>query len=41
MKAGLDVGYEDTETRAVEAAYLGAPDQDGNRTAYELPDCVG
>lgn len=41
VKAGLDVAYEDTETNAVEAAYLGAPDLAGNRTAYELPECVG
>lgn len=41
VKAGLDLGYEDTEANAVEAAYLGAPDLEGNRTAYDLPECVG
>jgi len=41
VKAGLDVSYEDTEANAVEAAYLGAPDLEGNRTAYDLPECVG
>lgn len=41
VKAGLDLGYEDTEANAIEAAYLGAPDLEGNRTAYDLPECVG
>jgi hypothetical protein len=41
VKAGMDVSYSDTEANAVEAAYLGAPDAQGNRTAYDLPECVG
>ena len=40
IKGGLDIGYTDNESRAVEAAYLGAPDADGDRVAYDLPECV-
>lgn len=40
LKGGIDVGYTDTETRSVNAAYLGAPDTQGNRESYDLPECV-
>lgn len=41
LKASADVAYEDKETTSTQAVYLGAPDADGDRTAYDLPECVG
>ncbi len=29
-----------TGAATTQAAYLGAPDADGNRAAYDLPECV-
>ncbi|CAN5315000.1 hypothetical protein BH18ACT9_BH18ACT9_01060 [soil metagenome] len=40
LKASADFDYEDTDSSSTKAAYLGAPDAEGNRTAYELPECV-
>jgi hypothetical protein len=41
IKGGIDIGYTDSETRSVNAAYLGAPDADGSRQSYDLPECMG
>ena len=40
-KASVDMSYDDKEANAVKAAYLGAPDAAGSRSAYGLPECVG
>ena len=40
-KASVDLSYDDKEANAVKAAYLGAPDSAGSRSAYGLPECVG
>jgi hypothetical protein len=40
IKGGFDVGYTDSESRSVKAAYLGAPGADGSRASYDLPECV-
>lgn len=39
-KASFDAAYDDKDASAVKAAYLGAPDAQGNRAAYDLPECV-
>ena len=39
-KASFDAAYDDKEASATKAAYLGAPDAEGNRAAYDLPECV-
>jgi hypothetical protein len=39
-KASIDASYDEKEANATKAAYLGAPDAEGNRTAYDLPECV-
>ncbi len=41
VKGSIDASYDDKDSTATKAVYLGAPDADGNRSAYELPDCVG
>ena len=40
VKGSIDVGYDTKDARAVKAAYLGAPDANGQRTAFDLPECV-
>ncbi len=39
-KGSFDASYDEKDASAVKAAYLGAPDASGNRTAYDLPECV-
>lgn len=39
LKLGFDVGGETSSTEAVAAHYLGAPDESGQRQAYDLPEC--
>jgi hypothetical protein len=39
-KASFDAAYDDKEASATKAAYLGTPDAQGNRAAYDLPECV-
>jgi hypothetical protein len=41
VKGSIDASYDDKDSTATKAVYLGAPDADGNRSAYELPECVG
>lgn len=40
LKAGVELGYSSEDAEAVTAYYLGAPDADGTREAYPLPECV-
>ncbi|QNN54164.1 hypothetical protein [Nocardioides mesophilus] len=40
LKVSADGEYEDKEAHSVKASYLGAPSSSGDRTAYDLPECV-